>query len=91
MSQLQNSSQTPRQSPSPSVQSIAVAGGFRHAAIRALRRSSRAGANPTLSATTISMVYGDIPIAAIYDGVRRFSPQEQRDDMTLIVAKCRNC
>ena len=25
-------------------------------------------------------------IAAIYDGVRRFSPQEQRDDMTLIVA-----
>ena len=30
-------------------------------------------------------------IAAIYDGVRRFSPQEQRDDMTLIVARCRNC
>jgi RNA-binding protein YhbY len=21
----------------------------------------------------------------------RFSPQEQRDDMTLIVARCRNC
>jgi len=30
-------------------------------------------------------------IAAIYDSVRRFSPQEQRDDMTLIVARCRNC
>ena len=30
-------------------------------------------------------------IAAIYDGVRRFSPQEQRDDMTLIVARCRDC
>jgi len=30
-------------------------------------------------------------IGAIYDGVRRFSPQEQRDDMTLIVARCRNC
>jgi serine phosphatase RsbU (regulator of sigma subunit) len=30
-------------------------------------------------------------IAAIYDGVRRFSTQEQRDDMTLIVARCRNC
>jgi serine phosphatase RsbU (regulator of sigma subunit) len=30
-------------------------------------------------------------IAAIYDDVRRFSPQEQRDDMTLIVARCRNC
>ena len=30
-------------------------------------------------------------IAAIYDGVRRFSPPEQRDDMTLIVARCRNC
>jgi serine phosphatase RsbU (regulator of sigma subunit) len=30
-------------------------------------------------------------VAAIYDGVRRFSPQEQRDDMTLIVARCRNC
>jgi serine phosphatase RsbU (regulator of sigma subunit) len=33
---------------------------------------------------------GDL-IAAIYDGVRRFSPQEQRDDMTLIVARCRDC
>jgi serine phosphatase RsbU (regulator of sigma subunit) len=33
---------------------------------------------------------GDL-IAAVYDGVRRFSPQEQRDDMTLIVARCRNC
>ncbi len=30
-------------------------------------------------------------VEAIYDDVRRFSPQEQRDDMTLIVAKCRNC
>jgi serine phosphatase RsbU (regulator of sigma subunit) len=30
-------------------------------------------------------------IAAIYDSVRRFSPQEQHDDMTLIVARCRNC
>ena len=30
-------------------------------------------------------------VAAIYDGVRRFSPQEQHDDMTLIVARCRNC
>ena len=30
-------------------------------------------------------------IAAIYDSVRRFSPREQRDDMTLIVARCRNC
>jgi serine phosphatase RsbU (regulator of sigma subunit) len=30
-------------------------------------------------------------IAAIYDDVRRFSPHEQRDDMTLIVARCRNC
>ena len=30
-------------------------------------------------------------IAAIYDGVRRFSPQEQRDDMTLIVARCKDC
>jgi hypothetical protein len=28
-------------------------------------------------------------IAAIYEDVRRFSPQEQRDDMTLIVARCR--
>jgi serine phosphatase RsbU (regulator of sigma subunit) len=33
---------------------------------------------------------GDL-VAAIYDGVRRFSPQEQHDDMTLIVARCRNC
>jgi serine phosphatase RsbU (regulator of sigma subunit) len=33
---------------------------------------------------------GDL-IAAIYDGVRRFSPHEQYDDMTLIVARCRNC
>jgi serine phosphatase RsbU (regulator of sigma subunit) len=33
---------------------------------------------------------GDL-VAAIYDGVRRFSPQEQRDDMTLIVARCRDC
>jgi len=30
-------------------------------------------------------------VAAIYDGVRRFSPQEQRDDMTVIVARCRTC
>jgi phosphoserine phosphatase RsbU/P len=30
-------------------------------------------------------------VDAIYDGVRRFSPQEQRDDMTLIVARCRGC
>jgi len=30
-------------------------------------------------------------VAAVYDGVRRFSPQEQRDDMTLIVARCREC
>jgi len=29
-------------------------------------------------------------IAAVYEDVRRFSPQEQHDDMTLIVAKCRN-
>ena len=28
-------------------------------------------------------------LAAIVDDVRRFSPQEQRDDITLIVAKCR--
>jgi serine phosphatase RsbU (regulator of sigma subunit) len=37
----------------------------------------------------------DLPPAelvnAIYDGVRRFSPQEQQDDMTLIVARCREC
>ena len=30
-------------------------------------------------------------IAAVYDGVRRFSPHEQHDDMTMIVAKCREC
>lgn len=30
-------------------------------------------------------------IAAIYEGVRHFNPQEQRDDMTVIVAKCRDC
>ena len=30
-------------------------------------------------------------IAAILDEVRRFSPQEQRDDITLIVAACRGC
>jgi phosphoserine phosphatase RsbU/P len=30
-------------------------------------------------------------IGAIYDSVRRFSPEEQRDDMTVIVARCRNC
>ena len=30
-------------------------------------------------------------VAAIYDGVRRFSPQEQSDDMTVIVARCRTC
>jgi serine phosphatase RsbU (regulator of sigma subunit) len=30
-------------------------------------------------------------VSAIYDGVRRFSPHEQHDDMTLIVARCRNC
>jgi serine phosphatase RsbU (regulator of sigma subunit) len=30
-------------------------------------------------------------VAAILDEVRRFSPQDQRDDMTLIVAKCRKC
>lgn len=28
-------------------------------------------------------------LAAIADGVRRFSPREQHDDITLIVAKCR--
>ena len=33
---------------------------------------------------------GDL-VAAIYDSVRRFSPEEQRDDMTVIVARCRNC
>jgi serine phosphatase RsbU (regulator of sigma subunit) len=30
-------------------------------------------------------------IATVYDDVRRFSPHEQRDDMTLIVARCRDC
>ena len=30
-------------------------------------------------------------VTAIYDSVRRFSPQEQHDDMTVIVARCRNC
>jgi phosphoserine phosphatase RsbU/P len=30
-------------------------------------------------------------VAAIYAGVRRFSPQEQSDDMTVIVARCRTC
>jgi serine phosphatase RsbU (regulator of sigma subunit) len=30
-------------------------------------------------------------VAAIFDEVRQFSPREQRDDVTLIVAKCRNC
>jgi serine phosphatase RsbU (regulator of sigma subunit)/predicted enzyme related to lactoylglutathione lyase len=29
-------------------------------------------------------------VAAILDEVRRFSPQEQRDDITLIVARCRD-
>jgi serine phosphatase RsbU (regulator of sigma subunit)/predicted enzyme related to lactoylglutathione lyase len=29
-------------------------------------------------------------VAAILDEVRRFSPQEQRDDITLIVARCRS-
>ena len=29
-------------------------------------------------------------VAAIFDEVRRFSPQEQRDDVTLIVARCRD-
>lgn len=28
-------------------------------------------------------------VAAILDEVRRFSPHEQRDDVTLIVARCR--
>lgn len=36
VSQLRNSSQTARQSPSPSAQSIAVAGVFRRAATRAV-------------------------------------------------------
>lgn len=30
-------------------------------------------------------------VAAILDEVRRFSPQEQHDDMTLIVARCKHC
>ena len=30
-------------------------------------------------------------VGAILDEVRRFSPQEQRDDITLIVARCRSC
>jgi serine phosphatase RsbU (regulator of sigma subunit) len=30
-------------------------------------------------------------VAAIFDEVRRFSPREQRDDITLIVARCRGC
>lgn len=30
-------------------------------------------------------------VAAILDEVRRFSPQEQRDDITLIVARCTSC
>jgi serine phosphatase RsbU (regulator of sigma subunit) len=30
-------------------------------------------------------------ISAIFDEVRLFSPHEQRDDFTLIVAKCRDC
>jgi serine phosphatase RsbU (regulator of sigma subunit)/catechol 2,3-dioxygenase-like lactoylglutathione lyase family enzyme len=30
-------------------------------------------------------------IAAVFDEVRQFSPHEQRDDFTLIVAKCRDC
>jgi serine phosphatase RsbU (regulator of sigma subunit)/catechol 2,3-dioxygenase-like lactoylglutathione lyase family enzyme len=30
-------------------------------------------------------------VSAILDEVRRFSPQEQGDDMTLIVARCRHC
>ena len=30
-------------------------------------------------------------IAAVYEDVRGFSPQELHDDMTLIVARCRNC
>lgn len=30
-------------------------------------------------------------VTAIYDSVHRFSPREQHDDMTVIVARCRNC
>jgi serine phosphatase RsbU (regulator of sigma subunit) len=33
----------------------------------------------------------DALVAAIYDRVRRFSPQEQSDDMTVIVARGRTC
>jgi serine phosphatase RsbU (regulator of sigma subunit) len=29
-------------------------------------------------------------VAAVFDAVREFSPQEQRDDITLIVARCRH-
>ena len=29
-------------------------------------------------------------VAAIFDEVRRFSPYEQRDDFTLIVARCKD-
>jgi sigma-B regulation protein RsbU (phosphoserine phosphatase) len=28
-------------------------------------------------------------VAAVFDGVRQFSPHEQHDDVTLIVARCR--
>jgi serine phosphatase RsbU (regulator of sigma subunit) len=41
------------------------------------------------------LAHRDLPprdlVGAIYDAVRRFSPHEQRDDMTLIVARCPNC
>ena len=30
-------------------------------------------------------------LSPMMPGVCRFSPQEQHDDMTVIVAKCRNC
>jgi serine phosphatase RsbU (regulator of sigma subunit)/predicted enzyme related to lactoylglutathione lyase len=30
-------------------------------------------------------------ITAVFEEVRRFSPREQRDDVTLIVARCTNC
>lgn len=33
----------------------------------------------------------DDVVAAILEEVRRFSPREQSDDVTMIVAKCRNC
>ena len=36
-----------------------------------------------------SQAPGDV-VAAILDEVRRFSPADQRDDITLIVARCRN-